>query len=762
MSKSNVSQLVACVALLAVLLVGCSDDPAPTATLTPAPTNTPAPGPTVVPSDTSTPVPSPIATAAPTVVPTPTAIVTPQPTPTPTAKPDLTPPPFTFAIEEDTVWRDLFNLVTESEQTCIREALGDDLDEVLDRPWLDDDTASDVQILTCLTTEVVYAVFEANFNFIAFIAGVFIAGVAEELGPPTLSETACVRELVTGFEPSTLIAALGTDDDDVGNELLAGVLRCYPDILITGFVGDAGLAPGDLTDEERGCLADVIRATEASLLIGMMNQGADLESVAPDDVGSEFLIGVFKCYPDILITGFVGDAGLGLEDLTDDERGCLADVIRATEASLFIGMMNQDADLAAEQQWVGELSACAPALSADAVPDDSLDSLLWQYETGNHGELVIVSALADGVVYAVSYEDFIYALDAESGDLLWKFESESSDLSEPLTVAGGILYAAGARPQGAGRESFALDAYTGERLRDSEPASAGSLLSDGIRYTSVPDSDGLNVRAIDDSSGELMWEADVRRSSWLPLLFPLTASGGNVYVSDGDTVHALDSTTGKLAWSFADDTGSPIQSPPLAADGVVFLRSYSAAYALDEPTGDLLWRYEASIGQTDPDRPIVMADGIWFLAEDGRVIHALDAAAGQPLWSYEDDYVSFISGLSNGMVFVTGGGAGFYALDVVTGKEMWSLDADWHLSLVEVTVVDGVLYATSLDGYLHTFDARTGEPIWSVEIGYHVGGTKPYVVSGGVVYVGYQPRTWRAGEAEPSSGIYAFTAPAGR
>ena len=72
----------------------------------------------------------------------------------------------------------------------------------------------------------------------------------------------------------------------------------------------------------------------------------------------------------------------------------------------------------------------------------------------------------------------------------------------------------------------------------------------------------------------------------------------------------------------------------------------------------------------------------------------------------------------------------------------------------EVTEVDGVVYANSLTGYLHTFDARTGEPIWSVEIGYHLGGTEdPYLVSGGVVYVGYQLA---------DSGIYAFAAPDGR
>ena len=299
LSKSIVSLLVASVTLLAILLTACSDDPTPTATPTPALTNTPAPGPTTMSSDTSTPVPSPIATAAPTAVPTPTATATPQPTPTQTATatPHPTPTqtaqpdqPFTFSIEEDTVWRDLFNLVTESEQTCIREALGDDLNEIMDRPWSEEADAYDVQILTCLTTQVLHAVFEAEVT----------AGFAEELGPPTLSETVCVRELVTGVESSTLIAWVETDDDS-GNELSAGLA---------------------------------------------------------------------KCYPDILITEFASDVGLGLEDLADEERGCLADVIRATEDSLLIGMMNQDAGLAAVQQWLGNLSACAPALFVDAGNDE--------------------------------------------------------------------------------------------------------------------------------------------------------------------------------------------------------------------------------------------------------------------------------------------------------------------------------------------------------------------------------------------------------
>ena len=77
------------------------------------------------------------------------------------------------------------------------------------------------------------------------------------------------------------------------------------------------------------------------------------------------------------------------------------------------------------------------AACGDTTPTPSDDSLIWQYDTGTEGELVIVSpTVTGGVVYAGSYEDRVYALDAESGELLWTFEADS-DLSPPPPVVQG-------------------------------------------------------------------------------------------------------------------------------------------------------------------------------------------------------------------------------------------------------------------------------------------------------------------------------------
>ena len=396
------------------------------------------------------------------------------------------------------------------------------------------------------------------------------------------------------------------------------------------------------------------------------------------------------------------------------------------------------------------------AACGDTTPTPSDDSLIWQYDTGTEGELVIVSpTVTGGVVYASSYEDSVYALDAESGELLWTFEADS-DLSPPPPVVGGVVFVEDLD------NLYALDAATGKELWRSEPLYFS--VSGESAYQGTETADGLEVSAIDGWSGEKMWATNVSRS-FFPLFFPLTAAGSNVYVSDDHRVHALDSTTGKLVWTL--DAGDQVTAPPTASNGVVFLRTYTTAYALDESTGGEIWSHE--VDSAESNFPLVV-DGVWYLNDWS--LRALDSATGQLVWSFAVDKEKADLGeatsqplaVAEGMVFVNtvftyeSSRNAFHALDAVAGDEVWSIDDS---GLTSIMVVDEVLYAHSLDGYLHTLDARTGEPIWSVDIGYHRR-QRPFAVSEGVVYMGYLPTSWPGGAPRPLSGVRAYAAPSRR
>ena len=463
----------------------------------------------------------------------------------------------------------------------------------------------------------------------------------------------------------------------------------------------------------------------------------------------QWQVSIFQCLdPETAQAIYLSVLNLFLTPDKETET-CLRGVLANTDVAAIVaaGLPNPTAENAAiAEEFEGELLTClenliSPSTEGTAFGPPPLDdSLLWQYGTGTPGELVITaSTLADGVVYAGSHEGFVYALDAQTGDLLWRFEADDQ-LGPPPQVSGGVVLV-----EDLGK-LYALDASTGDLLWSDQSAGAGvvhsPVLSGGTVYmSSAGREDRFGVRAIDAVSGDGLWESGLHRSSSIPLLFPVTASGDNLYVSDESQVHALDSTTGNLAWSF--DAGDVVQGPPTAFDGVVYLQSYSAVFAVGESTGELFWSYEVDYGGL-PDRPPFVVDGVLLTVGLG-VLHALDAATGQHLWTFEEDLAQFVSAVSEGMVFVVGVSA-FHALDAATGGKVWSLEDGWGLG--EVTVTNGVLYANSLTGYLHTVDATTGEPIWSIRIGYHFGGVdKPFLVSDGVVYVGYQLA---------DSGIYAL------
>ena len=215
-------------------------------------------------------------------------------------------------------------------------------------------------------------------------------------------------------------------------------------------------------------------------------------------------------------------------DLDEENEACLRELLTDTDVAGIAAATLPDASpegAAMVEDFQGKLLTCLAGLllpddggpAAGPPPPD--DSLIWQYDTGTEGELVIVSpTVIEGVVYAGSYENRVYALDAETGELLWSFETES-DLSPPPLVAGGVVFVEDLA------NLYALDASTGDLLWSEKSALGGSnhaaLVSDGIVYIPTsPRDDDFSVSAVDAVSGEQLWATEMPRSG-LPLFCSL-------------------------------------------------------------------------------------------------------------------------------------------------------------------------------------------------------------------------------------------------
>src|SRR5207248_2843022 len=128
--------------------------------------------------------------------------------------------------------------------------------------------------------------------------------------------------------------------------------------------------------------------------------------------------------------------------------------------------------------------------------------------------------------------------------------------------------------------------------------------------------------------------------------------------------------------------------------------------------------------------PVVAQGAVYIGGGADHDLHALDAATGAELWSFETVIVASSPAVANGVVYVGSNDDNLYALDSATGAGLWSFSVPYPES---ATVAHGVAYfgGWDMDGGLYAVDAATGaflfyysQPRWV--------GAAPAVVDGRV------------------------------
>ena len=212
-------------------------------------------------------------------------------------------------IEGDgaTTWQEVFDTFTASEQSCIREALGDEvLGSLLEERVTESELADgEWSLFPCLEPEV------AESLMLSTLIWTIEDEEQLELGDEA---RACLREWVGRVDWNELATA---DDDPAPiSALVTGALNCVPDVLLGGMLGDMGLDLDELSDDERACLRDWIT-------------GIDWTRLTTDDEAAALALaeGIIGCVPDLMLATMLDDMGTDLEELSDDERACLHDWI---------------------------------------------------------------------------------------------------------------------------------------------------------------------------------------------------------------------------------------------------------------------------------------------------------------------------------------------------------------------------------------------------------------------------------------------------
>jgi eukaryotic-like serine/threonine-protein kinase len=261
----------------------------------------------------------------------------------------------------------------------------------------------------------------------------------------------------------------------------------------------------------------------------------------------------------------------------------------------------------------------------------------WAFPTGGH--VSSPPAVVAGVVYIGSQDGNIYAIDAQSGEKRWAFQTASTQRPPPQgpqprgpappppgppparpsspVVVEGVVYIS--TPD---MNVYAIDAQSGEKKWAFQ--TGGSVISspavvEGVVY--VGSQDG-NIYAIDAQSGQERWAFQAASSVCSPS--PPVASSptvveGVVYIGSQDgNIYAIDAQSGQKKWAFP--TGFCVVSSPAVVNGVVYVGSFdSNVYAIDAQSGEKKWTFQT--GDIVHSSPIVV-NGVVYVGSFDHNVYA--------------------------------------------------------------------------------------------------------------------------------------------
>jgi outer membrane protein assembly factor BamB len=198
--------------------------------------------------------------------------------------------------------------------------------------------------------------------------------------------------------------------------------------------------------------------------------------------------------------------------------------------------------------------------------DAHTGALQWKFTTGN---VVHASpAVAGGIIYVGSWDRYLYALDGRTGKTIWRFQTGDDKviynqvgIASSAAIANGIVFF-GCRDG----HFYAVDAKTGIQKWSHDNQKGWVIASPAVQNGVVyfPTSDGTRFKALDAESGRLVFSVpnkDVSFSS------PALADGFAYYGTTDGWLHAVDIKTGQMAHEFQTEGSKENSGKYLDAHG---------------------------------------------------------------------------------------------------------------------------------------------------------------------------------------------------
>jgi outer membrane protein assembly factor BamB len=375
---------------------------------------------------------------------------------------------------------------------------------------------------------------------------------------------------------------------------------------------------------------------------------------------------------------------------------------------------------------------------------------LWTYNPGTwYGQWASDTGAAYGMIYEHNQDNYIYAINANTGQLVWRQKGPGIGYSGCLVIADGKVYS----PMGeyqyrdfetgqyAYPEYNCYDAYTGKLiwtlpLENGAAYEAHECIAYGNLYI-IPTPGAAGVPGVwtygaqSPSLGEL-WCISSEVSDWA------------MFMNDPQhTAEGAGPTNLALKWKF--QAGAQIVSQPTLAKGVAYFGCLdSNIYAVDANTGAKKWTFKTGYQVASS---VAVVNGKVFTGADDGNIYCIDAETGSQQWkTYAGGITKNLLGsgvylniappvrsspmVVGDKVYVGSLDGNLYCLNANNGNVNWKFPTKGPI-LATPTIVDNKIYfPSSTGGYpvpletpspngdFYCLDANSGSVVWHKEIPY--------------------------------------------
>jgi outer membrane protein assembly factor BamB len=339
-------------------------------------------------------------------------------------------------------------------------------------------------------------------------------------------------------------------------------------------------------------------------------------------------------------------------------------------------------------------------------------TLKWSFLTG--AQILAPILVEGGVAYVNSGDGYLYAVDAGSGTLIWKYQTYAGGSSSDNPAIAGKLIIVPCLVDGSDQQNgvCALKRSDGSlawkyyldcnclppAVVDASPVVSGKTLLVPFYGSNLG---GPFLIALDADSGAFLWQYTYPGgNSGGPSSSAPAIAGSAAYVGQGftDGICSLRLSTGAVNWcTSTGDSGNSIA----VSRGIVYVNTLNhGVFAFDATTGSQVWQYAPAAGnysgQDDPPAIAgerVYVSGVGFDAN----LYALKASSGTLIYNTSlgsgDEYETESSpSVANGVVYVECH-SGVCAFNAKTGSALFAT-AGTGSQQSSPAIVDGVLYDT--------------------------------------------------------------------